>query len=127
MTATASLLVELERALQHGSRDKRNETLRRITNLFLDRADSFSDEHVAVFDDVLERLIQEIESKARSELSSKLAPVSNAPVKVVRRLAQDDDISVAAPVLQQSKRLAETDLVDIAKTKSQAHLLAIAG
>jgi uncharacterized protein (DUF2336 family) len=127
MTATASLLVELERVLHHGSKEKRNETLRRITNLFLDRAESFSDEHVAVFDDVLGRLIQEIESKARSELSSKLAPIGNAPVQVMRRLAQDDDISVAAPVLQQSQRLAEVDLVDIAKTKSQAHLLAIAG
>ena len=44
MTATASLLVELERALQHGSREKRTETLRRVTDLFLDRADSFSDQ-----------------------------------------------------------------------------------
>jgi uncharacterized protein (DUF2336 family) len=127
MTATASLLVELERAIAHGSRERRTETLRRITNLFLDRAESFGDEHVAVFDDVLTRLIKEIESKALSELSRKLAPIGNAPVKVVRRLAHDDDISVAAPVLQQSRRLAETDLVDIAKTKSQAHLLAISG
>jgi uncharacterized protein (DUF2336 family) len=127
MTATASLLVELERALQHGSREKRTETLRRVTDLFLDRADSFSDHHVAVFDGVLGRLIEEIESKARSELSRKLAPIGNAPTEVVRRLAHDDDISVAAPVLQQSQRLAETDLVNIAKTKSQAHLLAISG
>src|SRR5205823_3408066 len=127
MTATASLLVELERALQHGSREKRTETLRRVTDLFLDRADSFSDQHVAVFDGVLGRLIEEIESKARSELSRKLAPIGNAPIEVVRRLAHDDDISVAAPVLQQSQRLAETDLVSIAKTKSQAHLLAISG
>jgi uncharacterized protein (DUF2336 family) len=46
-------------------------------------------------------------------------------VQVVRKLAADDDISVAGPVLAQSRRLGETDLVDIVKTKSQAHLLAI--
>ena len=45
----------------------------------------------------------------------------------MRQLAKDDDIAVAGPVLQQSPRLAETDLVDIARTKSQAHLLAISG
>jgi uncharacterized protein (DUF2336 family) len=46
---------------------------------------------------------------------------------VVRQLAHDDDISIAGPVLSQSQRLNEIDLVDIAKTKSQAHLLAISG
>ena len=45
----------------------------------------------------------------------------------MRRLAKDDDIAVAGPVLAQSPRLAEADLVDIARTKSQAHLLAISG
>ena len=60
-------------------------------------------------------------------LRNRLAPVANAPVEVVRRLAKDDDIAVAGPVLPQSRRLAEADLVDIARTKSQAHLLAISG
>jgi len=46
---------------------------------------------------------------------------------VVRRLAHDDDIAVAGPVLEASPRLADADLVDIAETKSQAHLLAISG
>src|SRR5262249_60110704 len=66
-----------------------------------------------------------IETKARAELPNQLAPVGNAPTQVVRRLARDDDIAVAGPLLKQSPRLAETDLVDIAQTKSQAHLLAI--
>ena len=60
-------------------------------------------------------------------MSHRLAPVSNAPIEAVRRLAKDDDISVAGPVLEQSPRLPDSDLVDIARTKSQAHLLAISG
>ena len=42
-------------------------------------------------------------------------------------MRNDDDIAVAGPVIAQSPRLAETDLVNIAKTKGQAHLFAISG
>jgi uncharacterized protein (DUF2336 family) len=127
MSAATSLIPELEEVLQHGSLAKRAEMLKRITSLFVDGASSFNDDHVRVFDDVFGRLIAEIESKARAELSLKLAPVDNAPLTVVRRLAQDDDIAVAGPLLARSQRLDETALVEIAKSKGQAHLLAIAG
>jgi uncharacterized protein (DUF2336 family) len=125
MASPASLIPELEDVLQHGSPERRVLTLQRITSLFLAGASQFNEDHVRVFDDVFGCLIAEIESKARAELSNRLAPVGNAPVQVVRKLATDDDISVAGPMLKQSRRLDETDLVDIAKTKSQAHLLAI--
>jgi uncharacterized protein (DUF2336 family) len=125
MTAAASLIPELEEVLQHGSRDRRTEMLGRITTLFLDQASQYSEQHVGLFDDVLGRLIVEIETKARAELSRLLAPVNNAPPGVVRQLAQDDDISVAGPVLMRSERLKDPDLIQVARTKSQAHLLAI--
>ena len=123
--AASSLIPELEDVIQHGSPERRIRMLERITALFLNGASQFNEDHVRVFDDVLGRLIEEIETKARAELSHRLAPVGNAPVGVVRQLAKDDDIAVAGPVLQQSRRLADTDLVDIARSKSQAHLLAI--
>jgi uncharacterized protein (DUF2336 family) len=107
------------------SRQKRVETLKRITALFLDGAGSYSHEHINLFDDVFGLLIEEIEAKARAELSNHLAPVSNAPVNVLRRLANDDDIAVAGPVLKLAPRLPEDDLVGVARTKSQAHLQAI--
>ena len=125
MSATLSLIPELEQVVQHGTREKRVETLQRITSLFLDGASTYNDEHVDLFDDVFGLLIEEIESKVRAELSSRLAPVTNAPVKVLRTLAKDDDIAVAGPVLELARALPEADLVDVAKTKSQAHLQAI--
>jgi len=125
MGAPLSLIPELEEVAQHGSRRKRVETLRRITALFLDGANSYNEQHVDLFDDVFGRLIEEIETKARAELSSRLAPVSNAPVKVLRTLAKDDDITVAGPVLKLAPRLAEVDLLEVAESKSQAHLRAI--
>ncbi|MBX9777667.1 MAG: DUF2336 domain-containing protein [Xanthobacteraceae bacterium] len=127
MAVPASLIPELEEVLQHGSAERRASTLQRITTLFLNGADQFNEDHVALFDGVFTRLIEEIETKARAELSNRLAPVSNAPIEAVRQLAKDDDIAVAGPVLEQSPRVPDADLVDIAKTKSQAHLLAISG
>ena len=99
--------------------------LDRITNLFIGSAASFSEEHVQLFDEVFNRLIAEIEAKARFELSIKLSGVRNAPLGVVRRLAEDDDIFVARPILEQSERLADPDLLKVARTKGQPHLLAI--
>lgn len=125
MAAATSLIPELEEVLQRGSRQKRAETLRRVTALFLDGARNYSAAHVDLFDDIFALLIEEIESKARAELANRLAPVSNAPIKVLRILANDDDIAVAGPVLKLASHLHEADLLDVARTKSQAHLQAI--
>ncbi len=124
MGAPVSLLPELEDVVQHGSAEKRAETLRRITTLFLDGAAAFSNEHVGLFDDVIGYLIEEIEAKALAELARRLAPVPNAPEGVVRTLAENDDIAVAGPVLKQA-RLDDPELMQIAESKSQAHLLAL--
>ncbi len=125
MNAVFPLIPELEQILQRGSRNKRADALQRITTLFLDGASTYTDEHVDLFDRVFGLLIEEIETKARAQLSIHLAPVTNAPVKVLRTLAHDDDIAVAGPVLKLAPRLAETDLVEVAKNKGQAHLHAI--
>ena len=124
MSVPASLLPELEDVVLHGSADKRAETLRRITTLFLDCAPSFNAEHIALFDDVIGCLVVEIEAKALAELARRVAPVPNAPPGVVSALAKNDNIEVAGPVLKQA-RLADPDLLYIAETKSQAHLLAM--
>ena len=53
-------------------------------------------------------------------------PVPNAPRHSINMLARDH-ISVAAPVLAESPRLTDSDLVDIARQAGQQHLLAISG
>lgn len=121
------MIAELEEAIQSGDKDKRLSTLRRVTDLFVMDADRLNDRQIDVFDDVLGHLIKRIEGKALAELSQRLAPIKNAPGDVVRRLARDDDIAVAGPVLTQSLRLTDNDLIEIANTKTQAHLLAISG
>ena len=120
-----SLISELEDAVRRGSQGKRVETLRRVTDLFLGGHERLSEEQIQVFDDVLGHLITRIESKALIELSERLAPINNAPIKVVHTLARDDEIAIAGPVLSLSDRLTTPDLIEIALAKSQAHLLAI--
>jgi uncharacterized protein (DUF2336 family) len=127
MDGRQSLFAELEDAVHGGSRDRRVDTLRKVTSLFLSGANRFNDEQIELFDDVLMQLIERIETKALGEISEQLAPIERAPIEIVRRLARHDEISVAGPILTHSPRLADSDLVEIAKTKSQAHLLAISG
>lgn len=125
MASRASLIEDLENAIASGSDQKRVETLRRVTDLFAHGAERMSEEHVAVFDDVIGRLAADIETKARAELSRRLAPIDNAPIEVVRTLARADEIDVAAPVLAGSTRLNDQDLIETATAKGQGHLLAI--
>ncbi|MCC6889398.1 MAG: DUF2336 domain-containing protein [Hyphomicrobiales bacterium] len=127
MVAETSILAELDDAIRSSGSDRRIETLRRVTDLFLTHAECYGPEQIQVFDDVLSRMIRHIEARALSELSSRLAGVDNAPLEVVRQLAMNDAIEVARPVIENSRSLSTGDLVTIASTKSQDHLLAISG
>ena len=125
LASTPNLLGELQNALQHGNVARRVETLRRVTDLFLNGAVDYSDDQIAVFDDVFNCLIQEIESSAKALLATRIAPISKAPPQLIHTLAFDDVIEVAAPILSQSERLDDAALIENARNKSQGHLLAI--
>jgi uncharacterized protein (DUF2336 family) len=120
-----NLLDELQASLAHGTVARRVETLRRVTDLFLNNVIHYSDGQLAMFDDVFECLVAHMENSAKVLLAQRLAPVDNAPPRIVRTLAFDDLIEVAAPMLSQSGRLDDQALIENAHTKSQRHLLAI--
>src|SRR5258705_1152009 len=126
MKLSPAIVDELESALRAGTTDRRMEVLQRITALFVQNARNFTEEQIAVFDDVMGRLVREIENLALVELSRRLAPISNAPGGIIRRLAWDDAVEVAGPVLAKSDRLTDSELIELAKTKSQMHLARIA-
>ena len=99
--------------------------LRQVTDLFLGGAGNFNDQQIGVFDDVLVRLTKQVESNVLAEIGAKLAPIDHAPYELLRSFAHHDEIAVAGPVLTLSKRLSDGDLIEIAKSKGQAHLGAI--
>jgi uncharacterized protein (DUF2336 family) len=120
-----SLLDELQTTLAHGTVARRVETLRRVTDLFINGAVDFSNDQIGLFDDVFQCLMEHIETSARALLANRLAPIDTAPPLTVRALAFDDLIEVAAPVLSKSERLDDDTLIETARNKSQAHLMAI--
>ena len=123
--APINLLDELQTTLAHGTVARRVETLRRVTDLFINGAVDYSDEQVGLFDDVFQCLIDHIETSAKALLANRLAPIDTAPPLTIRALAFDDVIEVAGPVLSQSMRLDDRTLIENARSKSQAHLMAI--
>ncbi|MET4272953.1 MULTISPECIES: DUF2336 domain-containing protein [unclassified Bradyrhizobium] len=123
--SSENLLEELQTTLSHGTVAHRVEMLRRVTDLFVGNAVDYSGDHVRVFDDVFQCLIEQIETSARALLAERLAPIAAAPPKIIRTLALDEVIEVSGPVLSKSERLDEATLIEIARTRGQAHLKAI--
>lgn len=124
MSSVGALLRDLETTVSRGSAEERAAILARLTELFIATASGMAEDQISVFDVVIGRLARAIESRARVELSERLAAVANAPGGVVRQLALDD-IAVARPVLVGSPRLSDEDLVAIAAAKGRDHMLAM--
>jgi uncharacterized protein (DUF2336 family) len=122
-----SVIEQLESAIGSRSASRCALISEGITELFATQAPKLSDAEVEVFDELLTRLMIEIEVAARAIMAVRLGPIRNAPPKAIRKLAFDDAIEVATPVLAQSERLTDEDLAENASQKSQDHLLAIAG
>jgi uncharacterized protein (DUF2336 family) len=125
MSADLNLIDELMNAAKLGALRTRTEILRHVTDLFIIKGSQLSEDEVLLFDDVIIRLTVEIEIAARVLLAMRLAPIPNAPPRTIYNLAFDDAIEVAGPVLRQSERLTDADLVKNARLKGQSHMLAI--
>lgn len=123
MTEVSSILQEINEAALHGSPESRARALWHATDLLM--AGRYTEDQIWVFGEVIGRLADEIEGVARVKLAKRLANSGNAPFNVIMVLASDDAIDVAGPVLQHSERLDDKALLANARTKSQAHLLAI--
>lgn len=119
------LITDLVATLSAKSDAQSSAILQNVTNLFLEGCDSFSDDHVAVFDDVLAALIERVPDTALAALSDKLAPIGKAPPNVIAYLAQHDNIAVAQPILEKSATLTDETLAEVATKKSEKHRAAI--
>jgi len=110
MLAQQDLLEQLDGFARRDIR-KRADALRRVADLFVSGAGRFSEEQIALFDEVMGRLLVEIDQSARAAFGRRLAQIAAAPPRVMRGLALDDAIDVAAPVLSQSEVGAATSLL----------------
>jgi uncharacterized protein (DUF2336 family) len=123
MIETGSFLRELEEAVSRGSADNRLQALWHATDFLI--TGRYTDDEIWVFGEVIGRLADGIELVARAQLSERLVRTDNASINIVKKLAFDDSIDVAGPMLQHSGRLDAKTLISNIRTKSQSHLLAI--
>src|ERR1700688_58831 len=115
-TDAQALIIELDSVLSRAPAPAagRGKILRRVTDLFLLDATAYSDDQVAVFDDVIGHLIAKADRRLLVELSNRLAQAKNAPLNVVGTLARHTDMLIAGPLLEKSSVLTDMDLVEIA-------------
>jgi uncharacterized protein (DUF2336 family) len=125
MSTQCTLVDELEDALTNGEIRRRAGVLQRVTDLFVATSGTLSDTQIALFDDVMIRLLEEVDTESRVLFGQRVAGMAAVPSGVVRELALDASIAVAGPILTGSDQLHEDVLVESAMTKSQDHLLAI--
>ena len=118
---------ELTRIAAERSPEKRLELLHKVTDLYLDGVDTYSKTETYLFNEIMEKIVDQFSRDLKREVSSNLALLPDFPGNIVRKLADDSDIEIARPVLRNAFSLTEDDLVRIAQRGSQAHLAAIAG
>jgi uncharacterized protein (DUF2336 family) len=123
MTEVSSFLRELDEAVSRGTPESRERALWHTTDVMI--AGRYSDDEIWTFGAVIGRLADEIEVAARAQLARRLARFDRAPVNIIHKLAFDESIDVAGPVLRESERLEPYALVANACTKGQTHMLAI--
>jgi len=124
MTQGGSRLERLVNLANESGSDQRRNLLSEITSIFLEDTGSYSDLENQYFGDIMSKVAFDLEREVREELANCLASENSAPRDLIMRLAQDD-ISVAKPIIEGSSILNDDDLVEIAKTKSQDHLMAM--
>ena len=118
-----SFLRDLDEAVSRGTPESRARALWHTTDLMV--TGSYSEDEIWTFGEVIGRLADEIEVTARVQLAKRLARFDGAPVNIIHKLAFDDSIDVAGPILRGSERLEPYALVANVCTKGQSHLLAI--
>jgi hypothetical protein len=123
MSKAKSFLRDLDDAVLRGTAESRLRALWHTTDLLI--AGRYSEDEIWTFGEVIGRLADEIEVAARTQLAKRLARFDDAPVNIIHKLAFDDSIDVAGPVLRESSRLEAYALVANVCTKGQSHLLAI--
>ena len=125
MTIATSLIPGLDEIVRNGDPKLRAEAARRIADLFFQDAAHLRPNHVDLFDEILIDLVPHAELIARAELAERMSQVSNAPKALVGRLARENEILVAGPILRRSPVLDEQALLEIARGRGQSHLLAM--
>ena len=115
-------LIDLARTTDSGLR---RELLREVTDLFFETSNTRTARESSLFDDVLKLVAAEMQDSVLAELSHLFADAADAPVGLMRDLA-NHSFEIAGPVLKRSRALDEQTLLQIVNYQSQQHIAAVA-
>ncbi len=103
----------------------RNQLAEAMVDMFSARGRSLTDRERALMIEILRHVLTEIELSVRQRIGAELALRTDAPYDLVRFLA-NEEISVAYPILSQSRVLQDADLIEVVRHRTLEHQLAIA-
>ena len=118
-------IVELLELARGKSSEARSRLVENITDLFLSDDGRLTEHERALMSDILTKLIAQVETNIRKELSEALAK-SGVDLPDVANLLARDDIEIARPLLEESPLLKDPDLIDIIRMRTEEHRIAIA-
>lgn len=99
--------------------------LARIESLLFTSGLAAGDPALAAFDGVMLRLWAAIAPSERMAFAGRLAAMASVPPRILDRLARDEDVAIAGPLLERSPAVVEDTLVACARERGQLHLLAL--
>ncbi|MGB0683023.1 MAG: DUF2336 domain-containing protein [Magnetovibrionaceae bacterium] len=117
----SSYLLNLAREKSAESRNLLAET---ITDLFHGGGTALTERERALMFDILRKVIKDAERTVRRSVSELLADKLDAPAELVQVLG-NDEIEVAYPILTQSDVLKDESLIEVIRTRTLEHQLAI--
>lgn len=109
---------------KESSPEKRHQLVEHVTGLFVNGADSYQTEEISLFNTVLESMLPTMDTALKKKVSSQLSEIEGTAREIAYALARDD-IDIARPMLTSSRSLRTEDILQLAKTMGQEHLLAI--
>jgi len=94
-------------------------------DLFLSREGRLNKHERVLMNDIMVKLLKNVEKKIYKDLSERLAESEDISIELVTMLA-NDHIEVAQPILEKNSLLKDEDLIKTIRDRTDAHRLAIA-
>lgn len=110
----------------NGGAVDRGELVEALTDLFVAFNGSKADQLGLLFGTVVTSIVDHLEDDARQSLADRVGGHERLPRNLAKRLAEDEIIDIAREIIENSTVLTTEDLVSIAETQSQEHLLLLA-
>ncbi|GJE25698.1 DUF2336 domain-containing protein [Methylobacterium organophilum] len=121
-----ALISEIEAALACRDPSVQSALVLRSVDLLVKRWSCLPPESKAAYDNLLNNLLSEVDTAARTAFAEGLAPLRRGPPRTSARLAQDVDGAVSEPLLRRCRSLTEDVLCQVAVSCSDDHRRALA-